>query len=181
MDIDDGLEEISEVQRGEHAPGVAGVCVGKDQFPAGERSDHLALDRVRGQVILQGQVMHEGQEFVRIHLVAFLQAAQGGAIHLEVLLAQGGRVLFGNAEALVDVQVDAPLDGLPQTGGAGVERIVEVEEEGGKTHPAIIPSGRGLSFFSRGDGGAVGESRGLKNTRRIWSIARCRAEGSGGD
>ena len=83
--------------------------------------------------------MHEGEEVLRVHVVARLQAAQGGAVHFEIRFAQGRRVLFGDAQPFGHVQVDARLDGLPQTAGVGVEGIVEIEEEGGKSHRAIIP------------------------------------------
>ena len=115
MNIHDGGEEVIQLKRGEDASGVVSVCVGEDQLAAGKRSDDVALKRVGGEKILQGQVMHEGEEVIHIHLMTGLQSAQGRAVHFEILLAQGGRVFFRDAEPLDHVQIDAVFDRLPQT------------------------------------------------------------------
>ena len=70
--IDNAVEEIVKLKRGQDAPGVGNVGVGKDQFPAGQRSDDFALGRVGPEVILQRQVMHKGQIILRIYIVARL-------------------------------------------------------------------------------------------------------------
>ena len=83
---------------------MGNVCVCKDQFPAGKRSDDLALQRVGSQKILQGQVMHKGKVIIRIHLMVRLQTAQGGAIHFEILFTHGRHILFRQPHTFDHVQ-----------------------------------------------------------------------------
>ena len=78
--------------------------------------------------------MHVCQVFLRIHLMTLLQAAQRGSIHFEILLAQDRHICLRDGEPLKHIEGHPLLDGVPEAGRGGIERIVEVEKQGGKTH-----------------------------------------------
>ena len=74
--------------------------------------------------------MYESQEILPIHMMAFLKPSQGGAVHFEILFAQGGDVLFRDAHDIAHIEVHAFPDGCPQAAGGRIERIIEIEEDG---------------------------------------------------
>ena len=64
------------------------VCIREDQLAHRQGGDDRALGRVRGEVLLHGQVVHVGEVLLRIDLVMFLQSSQGGAVLQEIPFTQ---------------------------------------------------------------------------------------------
>src|SRR4026208_1951781 len=86
--------------------------------------------------------MHKSQEVLPVHILPLLQSAQGSPVHFEILLPQWRDIVFRNAEPVAHVYVHAVPDAVPQTCGRGIKCVIKVEEDGCKTHLAIIPSWR---------------------------------------
>lgn len=82
------------------------------------------------KIIGQRHIMDVGQVVEHIHVIIGLQAAQGGSVLQEVLVAEFWHDLGRDAEPLAHVLTDAFFDGLPQSVPGGVECVVEINEKG---------------------------------------------------
>ena len=93
--------------------------------------------------------MHKGQVVLHIDFVVGLQAAKSGTV-LEIILFTYMRDFSGvEAHAVMHIDVHALFDGLPQSRGCRVKRIVEIEEDGSEFHSVIIPFGHGFRACTR--------------------------------
>jgi len=86
----------------------------------------------------QGQIMDIGQKFISVHLVVNLKSPQGCAINLEIAPAYTGDLFWREGQDF-DHELIHPLpDGGPQAISAGIDRVVQVDEQVGVGHESII-------------------------------------------
>jgi len=97
--------------------------------------------------VSQGQIVYKGQEVLHVDFVVGLQSAQRGAV-LEIILFTHLRDLCRvEAHMVAHVEVHALFNSMPQSGGGGIERIVEIEENGRVFHRILKPEAAGLRSF----------------------------------
>ena len=90
---------------------------------------------VRREKRLQRHVVHIAQ--VILDAVMLLQTAERRPVVGEVLSAQLHRLFRPEAEQVLDVFGDARVDALHEPRRGGIERVVEIEEDGEDWHGLI--------------------------------------------
>src|SRR5688572_32064844 len=105
---------------------MADRAVGIDQLAPRQALQRLVQPLVREHA---GNVdpMDELQELPRIDLVMDHEAVEGGLVLAEILLLERPGRLRLEAQKLLDIFADAPLNLVEQPAGRRVERVIQVE------------------------------------------------------
>jgi len=122
------------MQGGQDAQGMAAVGVGEDHLALRVTMKEGGEGGVRGEHPLDRDIVDEGEKFGFVDAAGDLEAAQGGAVGEEELVAEGGNLLPGEVQTLMHVEVNALADERPHPGGGGVKRVIEINKEGSNRH-----------------------------------------------
>jgi len=138
LDPVDRFHPFGDPQRGEHPPGVLLRTVGEHDAPPGKPRKHLQQLGPPGHDLGDRDVVDVPEILGGAHPVMAHQAAQRRAVPGEEIHPYAARGVPVGPELLDDVLLDPVVHQVPDGQPFRIERVVEIEDEERRRHPASI-------------------------------------------
>jgi len=129
LQADHVLEGVAHVEQPQHLLGMAARGVGEDELALREPGQERAQRRLGRQQVREVHAVHEGQVVLDVHVAPGLEPAERGAVGVPQRATERVHLVWRHAQAVAQVGVDARADAAEHAVAAGIERLVEVDQE----------------------------------------------------